>query len=69
MRTASWQMNTCVAEARSLGMLDVVTAEQGEMGVMCRKWDLSLCLKSDGLGREVGGDGVKNSPGKRRVVP
>ena len=62
-------MNTCVDVARSLGMLDVVTAERGEMGVMCRNWDLSLCLKSEGSGREVGGDGVKNYPGKRRVVP
>ena len=57
-------MNTCVAVARSSGMLDVVTAERGEMGVMCWNWDLSLCLKSEGSGREVGGDGVKNSLGK-----
>ena len=31
---------------------------------MSRKWDLSLFRKSEGLGREVVGDGVKNSPGK-----
>ena len=36
---------------------------------MCWKWDLSLFLKSEGLGREVVEDIVKNSPGKRRLVP
>ena len=36
---------------------------------MCLKCCLSLDMKSTGSGREVGGDGVKNSPGSRRVVP
>ena len=29
----------------------------------------SLWMKSEGSGREVVGDGVKISPGRRRVVP
>jgi len=62
-------MNTCVAVARSFGMLDLLTAGRGEMRVMCQKWALSLLLKSAGSGREVVGDGVKNSPGRQMVVP
>ena len=55
--------------ARSLGMLGLLTAGRGGMVEMWRKWVFSLFRKSEGLGREVVGDGVKNSPGKRRVVP
>ena len=29
----------------------------------------SFETKSDGSGKELVGDGMKNSPGKRRVVP
>lgn len=62
-------MNTCVAVSRSIEMMNLLAAGRGEVGEMCWKWDLSLFPKSEGLGREVVGDVVKNSPGKRRLVP
>ena len=36
---------------------------------MCLKWFLSLVKKSKGSASELGGSRLKNSPGKRRVVP
>ena len=57
-------MNTCVAVARSLGILGLLVAEQGELGEMCQKWDLSLFPKSEGLSRDIVGDVVKNSQGE-----
>ena len=36
---------------------------------MFLKWFLSLVRKSEGSASELGGRGLKNSPGKRRVVP
>ena len=57
-------MKSCAAVARSLGMLDLVTAGRGEMGEMCQKTDLSLVRKTEGLCREVARDGLRYSPGK-----
>ena len=62
-------MKTCVAEDSSGGTFVFVVVGQDEIGLTCRKWDFNVLRKSQGSSREVVEDGVKNSPGKRRVVP
>ena len=62
-------MKTCVAVDSSGGILVFEVFGRGEVGVMLRKRVLSLLRYSEGSGREVVEVGVKNSPGKRSVVP
>ena len=62
-------MKTCVAEDSSGGTFVFVVVGRGEIGLTCRKWDFNVLRKSEGSGREVVEDGVKNYPGKQRVVP
>ena len=54
---------------RLWGMLAFFVVGVGGVGLTCRKCDFSVLRNSEGSGREVVGDGVKNSPGKWRVVP
>ena len=67
MRTASWRTKACVAVDRLCGMLAFVVVGRGEIGLTCRKLAFKMLRNSEGSGRELGGDGVKNSPGNRRV--
>ena len=62
-------MKTCVAVDRSLGMCDLEATGRGETGEICWKCSLSLLRNSEGRGRELVGVDVKNSPGRRRLVP
>ena len=62
-------MKTCVAVDSSGGILVFGVFVRGGVGLMLRKRVLSLLIYSEGSGRELVEVVVKNSPGKRRVVP
>ena len=68
LQTASWPTKTCVAVDRLWCMLTIFMVGVGGVGLTCRKCYYSALINSEGSGRELVEDEVKNSPGKWRVV-
>ena len=62
-------MKTWVAVRSDGGMELFVCVRRGDTGVVDLKWVLRCVMKEEGSGREVVGDGLMNSPGRRRVAP